>query len=113
MFSRLQNTVIFATALATSAFLAVAIPASAATPDESPAAATRTVHTSDLNLPSPSGVKLLRHRIAVAARVVCAAVDDPTEDCVKAATETAWAQAATVVASKAGGTQFAAAATQH
>ena len=119
MFNRLKDTVLFTATLAAVAFVAAAIPASAATPEDPTTQEIRHVQTADLNLASPADVKRLRHRIATAARQVCDDVTDPVNyndpdyaACVKTSTDAAWVQAERLVAS-AGGQSLVASAGQQ
>ncbi len=120
MSNRLNDTVIFIAALVASAAVAVAIPASAATPDDTATSEVHHVHTADLNLAAPADVKRLRARIAAAARQVCGNATDPLSyndpdfsNCVKTATEDAWAQAEKLIASKTSHTLLASATPQR
>lgn len=75
----------------------------------------RLVSTQGLNLASPADQTVLRHRIAVAARVVChlsnpgeGGLSNEMTDCISTARQDAWAQAQVKIAAAEGRTQVAA-----
>ena len=68
------------------------------------------VRTADLDLAAPAGASMLRHRVALAARDVCAWADpakrmdfDPYADCVRSTVRAASPQVGTLLANAGAG----------